>query len=316
MCTGIRFTAANGTMFFGRNLDWSFSYGEEVLITPRGFDLPGAFGHHLPMKHATIGMGITHEGFPLYFDCANEQGLAVAGLNFPGYACYEEQPVEGKTNIAAYEFPLWVASQFETVDQVEEALSDVAIVGVSVAGYPISLLHWFIADAARSIVVEYTAEGLQVFHDDVDVLANQPGFAWHRENLRNYISLTSDVPEAAHWRGAELTPYGSGSGMRGLPGDYYSPSRFVRVAYLNANYPVQDTEQANVSRLFHTLSGVAMIDGAARMSDGKFEKTLYTGGFSAATNTYYYNTYDDFAIKAFAMQDYNLSGSQVICPES
>ena len=37
MCTGIRFIDAEGNMVFGRNLDWSFSYGESILVTPRGF---------------------------------------------------------------------------------------------------------------------------------------------------------------------------------------------------------------------------------------------------------------------------------------
>ena len=109
-----------------------------------------------------------------------------------------------------------------------------------------------------------------------------------------------------------MKPFGSGSLMRGLPGDYYSPSRFVRVAYLNTHYPAKSSEEENVSRLFHTLAGVAMIDGAAAMSDGDFEKTVYTGGFSAATNTYYYNTYEDPTIKKAALSDYDINGTELI----
>ena len=111
---------------------------------------------------------------------------------------------------------------------------------------------------------------------------------------------------------AKMTAFGSGSLMRGLPGDYYSPSRFVRVAYLNTHYPVQSDEASNVSRLFHTLTGVAMIDGAAAMADGKFEKTVYTGGYSTATQTYYYNTYEDPAIKSVALQDFEIDSDKLI----
>jgi choloylglycine hydrolase len=258
-------------------------------------------------------MGIVAENTPLYFDCANDAGLAVAGLNFPGYAQYEKDAVEGKTNVAAYEFPLWVAANFESVDEVERALANTAIVDKPInEKFPSSLLHWIIGDAERSIVVEYTAAGMQVFHDDVDVLTNQPGFAWHAENVRNYLNVTPDVPGPVSWRTAELTAYGSGGGMRGLPGDYYSPSRFVRVAYLNAHYPQKDTERENVSRLFHTLTGVAMIDGGARMTNGEFELTIFTGGFSARTNTYYYSTYEDPAIRAVALSDYDTTGTEVI----
>ena len=250
---------------------------------------------------------------PLYFDCANASGLGVAGLNFPGYAQYADAPVEGKTNVAAYEFPLWVVANFTTVDEVERALDNLVIVGKPINDrYPVSLLHWIIGDATRSIVVEQTAQGMEVYHDDVDVLANQPGFAWHRENLRNYMNVSNELPQNVVWDKAELLPYGSGAGMRGIPGDYYSTSRFVRVAYLNSHYPVQSGEKANVSRMFHELEGVAMIDGAARMTNGEFERTVYTGGYSAATRTYYFNTYEDPAIRSVSMDDCDTEGTELV----
>ena len=120
------------------------------------------------------------------------------------------------------------------------------------------------------------------------------------------------MPAEVDWRGAKFTAFGSGSLMRGIPGDYYAPSRFVRVAYLNTHYPVKSTEEENVSRLFHTLTGVAMIDGAAEMADGKCEITVYTGGYSSATKTYYYNTYEDPAIVSVPMSKYDLDGAGLI----
>lgn len=312
MCTGVRFNDDKGNMFFGRNLDWSVGYGQKIVVTPKGYKYQSAFLGELTPKHALIGMGIVEEGKPLYFDCGNEAGLAIAGLNFPGYAQYEANAVDGKTNIAAYEFPLWIAMNFKTVDEVEEALKSVAIVAKPINDkYPVSLLHYIIGDAKRSIVVEYTADGMQIFHNDVDVLTNQPGYAWHKENLRNYMNLSSVDPGTIKWDKAELSAFGSGSLMRGIPGDYYSPSRFVRVAYLNTHYPAKSSEEENVSRLFHTLAGVAMIDGAAAMADGKFEKTVYTGGYSAATKTYYYNTYEDPTIQKAALSDYDVDGTEL-----
>lgn len=312
MCTGVRFSGKDGAMYFGRNLDWSCGYGEKVVITPRGYKYDSAFLGEMGGS-AVIGMGIIAENVPLYFDCANEHGLAVAGLNFPGYAAYAPSAVDGKTNVAAYEFPLWVALNFTSVDEAEKALKDVAIVSKPINDqYPVSQLHWLIGDAKRSIVVEYTANGMEIYENDVDVLTNQPGYGWHKENLRNYMNLGSKMPEEVKWDKASMKPFGSGSLMRGLPGGFYSTDRFIRVAYLNTHYPVQDSEADNVSRLFHTLAGVAMIDGGAAMADGAFEKTIYTGGYSAATKTYYYNTYEDPAIKSVAMKDYELDSGELI----
>ena len=313
MCTGIRYTDGSGNVYLARNLDWTFGYGERVVVTPTGYTPKSPFGAVQEIKHAVIGMGIVEEDTPLYFDCGNDAGLAVAGLNFPGYANYAPDQVTGAVNVAAFEFPLWVAAQFATVDEVEAALGNVAIVDRPINDkYPSSLLHWIIGDASRSIVVEYTSDGMQVFHDDVDVLANQPGFTWHHENLRNYLNLSSDFPQEVVLNQAHLTPFGSGSLMRGIPGDYYSPSRFVRAAYVHAHYPQKTNEADNVSRAFHTLQQVAMVEGSAAMGDGDFEKTIYTGLFSSKTMTYYWNTYEDPAVQSAVLADHKPSGQDLV----
>lgn len=312
MCTGIRFSDGDGNLCLARNLDWTSGDGEQVVLTPSGYAPRSPFGAVPDIRHAVIGMGIVEEQTPLYFDCGNDAGLAVAGLNFPGYAQYASEPVEGATNVAAFEFPLWVASQFESVDEVEAALRDVVIVDRPINDkYPSSLLHWIIGDSSRAIVVEYTDDGMHVFDDDVDVLANQPGFAWHHENLRNYLNTAPDFPEETVLDRAHLTPFGSGSHMRGIPGDYYSPSRFVRAAYVNAHYPEKGSEEDNISRAFHTLQQVAMVDGCAAMGSGEFEKTIYTGLFSSRTATYYWNTYEDPAIHSVAMADHATDGKEL-----
>lgn len=287
MCTCVRFNDNSGNMYFGRNLDWDEGYGQKIIITPREYKYCSEFLGKMNTKHAVIGMAIAIHDKPLYFDCANDAGLGIAGLNFPGYAKFEDAPVDGKTNIAAYEFPLWVAMNFSSVDEVKSTLSDVAIVAKPVSEeYPVSMLHWMIGDGKESIVVESTKDGLLVFQNDVDVLSNAPGF---KEHLAAYRSYTGDVA-----------------------GGYTSGPRFLRAAYLNHNYPMQDGEDANIVRLFRTLGGVGIVDGALRMDNGHFEKTIYTSGYSALTRTYYYNTYEDFTIKKVALKDFDLDSAKLI----
>lgn len=313
MCTGIRFSDGQDSVYLARNLDWTSGYGQQVVLTPTGYAPRSPFGAVRSIEHATIGMGIVEEDTPLYFDAGNDAGLAVAGLNFPGYAAYAPGPVDGAVNVAAYEFPLWVCAQFASVDEVEAALKDVVIVDKPINDkYPSSLLHWIIADAERAIVVEHTSEGMQVFDDDVDVLTNQPGFAWHHENLRNYLNTSPEFPPETELGRAHLTPFGSGSHMRGIPGDYYSPSRFVRAAYVNAHYPTKSSEEENVSRAFHTLQQVAMVDGCAAMGSGEFEITIYTGLFSSRTTTYYWNTYEDPAVRSVALAHHPTDGDKLV----
>ena len=60
MCTSIRFTDNSGHMYLGRNLDWSFDYGQQVRVMPRGFHIPYSFIDDATAAHAVIGMSIDY----------------------------------------------------------------------------------------------------------------------------------------------------------------------------------------------------------------------------------------------------------------
>ena len=315
MCTGIRFIDTEGNMYFGRNLDWTQSYGERVVATPPAAKIPAAFDRpdDLAKGHAVIGMGIIVAGIPLYFDCGNDAGLAVAGLNFPQSAHYATEGKADSINVAAYEFPFWIARNFASVKEACKALSKVTIVAKPVNEHlPVANLHWLISDASESIVVEYMKDGLHIWENNVDVLTNEPDFGWQYTNLRNYLTLTDNSPAAVIWNKANLAPFGSGVGMQGIPGDYSGPARFIKAAFVNSHYPVQIGETANITRLFRTLGSVAVPDGCAKMADGSYEKTLYTSCFSPSTMTYYHATYDDPQIRCYPLSSVDISKSDPV----
>ena len=145
---------------------------------------------------------------------------------------------------------------------------------------------------------------MKIHPNPVDTLANQPTFDWHMENLRTYLNATSAFPGTVQWGNASLSPFGAGAGAHGIPGDSYTTSRFVKAAFLNANHPAKQSEQENVMRMFHTLGNVAMVEGSAQMGDGTWERTIFTGCFSAKTGTYYYNTDDNPALRCSCLRDY------------
>lgn len=132
MCTGLRFTDDQGNLYFGRNLDVGQDYGEGVIITPRNYPLPYKFLDNTTTKKAVIGMGIVVDGYPSYFDCYNEDGLGIAGLNFPHFAKFSDGPIDGKINLASYEIMLWVTQNFTHVSEVKEALKNVNLVNEAI----------------------------------------------------------------------------------------------------------------------------------------------------------------------------------------
>ena len=109
-----------------------------------------------------------------------------------------------------------------------------------------------------------------------------------------------------------MSAYGTGGGMRALPGDYYSTSRFVRAAYLNAHYPQQEGEDANKIRLFRSLQGVAMVEGASIMKTGNTERTIYTSGYSAESGALFHSTYEEPAISCWRLAEFDLQAKELI----
>ena len=58
MCTAVRFTDTSENMYFGRNLDWVETYGEEIVFTPSGFPYRCVFdANELRAPFAVMGVG-------------------------------------------------------------------------------------------------------------------------------------------------------------------------------------------------------------------------------------------------------------------
>lgn len=312
MCTGIRFTNTKNELFFGRNLDVESSYGEKVIVTPRNYVIPMKHMDNLTVERAIIGMGITAGPLPLYFDCCNENGLCIASLNFPRNAFYNDKTVEGKENIAPYEFMLWVTSKFDKVSDVKAALENVHFMNTPVCEQmPVAPLHWIISDADECIVVEPTKDGIKVYDDKVGVLTNNPTFDWHMGNLHNYLGLSVQDRDNTDWNGQPVEAFGVGTGSIGLPGDSTPPARFVRAAWYNKTYPTLENEKENVAKLFNILKNVAMPKGAVVSTHGVDEFTVYSSCYSADTKTYYYDTYNDFNTKACQMNEENMNSAEL-----
>lgn len=290
MCTALTFSA--GDHYFGRNLDLEFSYGESVIITPRNYPLAFRKAPPLPRHYALIGAGIVQEQYPLYYEAANEHGLSMAGLNFPGNAAYfPETPA--KTNVTPFEFIPWVLSQSKTLTDARALLDSLNLLNVPFSPqYPLSPLHWLIADQTSAITVESTADGLHIHENPVGVLTNNPPFDFHMNNLSHYLALSPKDPQNRLAPSVELPIWSRGLGAAGLPGDLSSASRFVRAVFTKSHSVCAPTETAAVNQFFHILASVAMAEGTVKVGHAD-EKTVYSCCINMDKGLYYYTTYQN-----------------------
>lgn len=311
MCTAATYHTKD--FYFGRTLDYEFSYGEEVTVMPRNFPLHFIENDSVCSHYAMIGMAHVAEKYPLYYDAVNEKGLGMAGLNFVGNAHYQSV-AEGRDNIAQHEFIPWILSQCATVCEARRLISGMNLLDVPInENLPVAQLHWFIADSEKSITVESVGDGIRIYDNPVGLLTNNPPFEQQMFALNNYMSLSAGTPENRFSERLNLQRYSRGMGALGLPGDLSSQSRFVRAAFVKMNSVSGEDEKESVSQLFHILGSVEQQRGCCRLEDGKNEITIYTSCCNASRGIYYYTSYDNHQITEVDMNREPLDGTSLIC---
>lgn len=325
MCTSLTLPTPHDTNLFGRTLDLDDRFGESVTLTPRRY--PFSFADCYPHTHhyALLGMAAVVNGYPLYAEAMNEKGLCMAGLRFAKCAVYAPRPEVGFLNLAPWELIPYLLGTCATVAEVHAALGDIRIVDKpfsdTVGTAP---LHWHIADADPShggLILETTVEGMRIYEDSPDgagVLTNDPPYPEQLAALDSCRVQRGDTP--------------------GLPGDYSSPSRFIRAAILrrwavermgtdtaspadppcsaDPACPTDPTSGAgnnpDVARFFSLLAAVSPTPGAVMTPEGRCHRTLYTCCMDTATGVYHWRQEGDTEVRAVAFAECDLFGDTVV----
>lgn len=151
-------------------------------------------------------------------------------------------------------------------------------------------------------------DGLHIYRNTLGVMTNSPGYLWHRTNLLNYAGIRDLDHGAMELAGQQLTPCFSGSGAQGLPGDWSSPSRFVRLAFLKTYGVKGATESAGVGAMFRLLQSAAFPLGMVRVPQPEspgglegdilpYDYTVYTAVACAESLRFYWTTYENQRIQ-------------------
>ena len=200
-CTGIRLTAADGTVVDARTLEFAIDIHSEVLMVPRGYARTGSTpdgkeGLKWTAKYASIGLNGV--GLPILFDGLNEKGLAAGLFYFPTSAGFMPYTAaDAPRTIAQWEVGSWILENFASVDEVKANIDDIVVPAVVFGEWGFAPeTHYVVHDASgKSIVIEYVSGKLNVYDNPLGVITNSPGFDWQMTNLRNYVNFSmTNVP--------------------------------------------------------------------------------------------------------------------------
>jgi choloylglycine hydrolase len=312
-CTGISLKAQDGSRVVARTVEWAATSMQcGYVVCPRGhhqqsYTPTGSNGMKYTSVYGYVGIYTEYE--PFVVEGVNEAGLSAGLFFFPDYGQYT--PYNSDQNdrtICDMQFVSWVLSQFDSIDQLKAALSKVNVVTLN---HSIGAVHWRVAEpGGRMIVLEFVNGVPQIYENTLGVLTNSPGFMWHMTNLNNYVNLRSgSAADHTLKPGVTLMALGHGSGMLGLPGDFTSPSRFVRAAFFQTTAPVQPTGFDTVVQAFHLLNNfdlpIGIQDAAEDIPKNLPSATQFTAVTDQNAVRLYYRTAWNSTIRCIDLMQIN-----------
>jgi choloylglycine hydrolase len=323
-CTGIRLKAADGTVVHARTLEFAVDLQSDVLVSPRGFERAGITpdgqdGLKWKAKYASVGANGV--GLPILIDGVNEAGLAAGLFYFPttaGYMAYA--PTDAARTIAPWQLGSWLLDNFGSVDEVKANIGSIRVAETVLKQWGFSPpVHAIVHDSSgKSIVIEYVGGKLNVYDNPLGVITNSPAFDWHMTNLRNYVNFSLDNHPPIQLGSVKLEPFGQGSGMLGMPGDFTPPSRFVRAVAFSQSVLEPKTGDDAVTTAFHILNNFDIPRGAAREAHkdehGNIlaDYTIWTAASDLKAKRYYFRTYDDSRIRVVDLTKMNLDAADIV----
>lgn len=312
-CTGITLKSADGAIIAARTVDWSGSKMNNIyVIIPRDHIaqslLPdGEFGGlSFTAKYGFVGLGMERPEFVV--DGINEAGLSAELFYFPKYGKY--RPYSSDTqdqSLADFQVVSWILSQFSTIDEVKNAIDNVDIINIDKTA---STVHWRITEPSGRQVILEIIDGVPIFHENpVGVITNSPSFTWQLTNLNNYVNLVPGTAGPTPFGNIELESFSGGTGLLGLPGDFSSPSRFVRAAFLSTYSIQQPTSIDTINQAFHILNNFDVPFGTAyKIGTAKFDMpsaTQWTVATDITNRQIYYHTMFNRALRHIDMDKIN-----------
>ena len=326
-CTSFLLKAENGEFVYGRTLEFALMLKSQIIVMPRGYENKGVgpdgkAGSGLVYKAKYAATGMNALGLPVVIDGINEKGLAAGMFFFPNLAKFQAvSPQEAANSIASYELVNYILTQFATIDEVKAGIQKIKVSNVELAVFngP-APVHYSVHDAAgNTIAIEYINGQLQVTDNPTSVMTNAPSIQWHLDSLSMYATSTPAPVPPFTINGKSFPQWSTGGGQVAQPGDYSSPSRFIRAAFLVASAPKFKNASEGLPLAFHLLNQFDIPPGAIQTVAGGsagggvagYEITEWTASADLKNGVYQFRTYANPAIRQVSLKALDLDAKSI-----
>lgn len=326
-CTSFLLKAENGEVVYGRTLEFALPINSQLIVMPRGYvnkstgpDGKAENGLTYSAKFAATGMNGL--GLPVIVDGINEKGLAAGMFFFPGLAKFQDVPeAEAGNSVASHELVNYILTQFATVDEVKAGVPKIKVSNSPLAVFKgAAPVHYSVHDAAgNSVAIEYINGQLQITDNPTSVMTNAPSIQWHLDSLSWFATSTPTPVAPFKINGTSFPQWSTGGGQVAQPGDYSSPSRFIRAAYLVASSPAFKDAAAGMPLAFHLLNQFDIPPGAIQTVAGGsagggvagYEVTEWTVSADLKNGIYQFKTFDNQTVRQVSLKSLDLDAKDI-----
>lgn len=327
-CTSFMIKGNDGGYVYGRSMEFGLPLKSDVIMVPRAFKLEGVgldgkpgTGLNWTTKYAAVGMNGLN--LPVLVDGMNEKGLMGGLLNAPNTAVYQDvTQADSSKSISSVQMLIYVLTNFATVDEAKAGLKQIYINRSKIPAYNNSTaaVRMTLHDSTgKSIVVEYLKGQLVITDNPTGVMTNDPAFSEQLNNIGNYANLSKVERDPVVINGATFAPPSSGSGLHGLPGDYLSPSRFIRALFLSSSVPTNVSSAQQVNNAWHLLGSFDIPPGSVTLpasnpyggGSGGYETTEWSVVADNKNLVYYVKPYENTVVQAYDLKKADLNAKAI-----
>ncbi|WP_130806037.1 linear amide C-N hydrolase [Senegalia massiliensis] len=305
MCTTIGFSYNEGFVS-GRTLELGIKLDNKIMYVPKSKEnFIDTKDKKYSSKYATIGTSFFD--IASFGDGINEMGLMGSNNFFPKYASFAKESIDGKVNMTTSNAFDYLLTRCKDVNEVKKESKNIVLLEHGNDEKDISIsIHFFFMDAKGEKIVLEPKNGILISYENpYGILTNSPDFPWNTTNLKNYINLNPENVEEANYNGKIISKFGEGTGMLGLPGDFTSPSRFIRAAYFVSNTPKDLGRNEAILQAFRILSQFDIPKGSVKDMKKRLQnETLYTSIMDTTKKSYFIKCHDNINIQSFCLDDY------------
>jgi len=327
MCTSFTLKEDGGNYVYARTMEFGLDLQEKLLLFPRNHQYMGAgpsgiLGTGLVWNGKNAIVGINAFGLDFLVDGMNEKGMSGGMLNLPNSAVFQKpSEADAKNSIASYQIVIWALSNFDNTDQVRAALPKIFVNSATLSQWNgVVNIHVTLHDTnGKSIVIEYLDGNLVITDNPIGTMANDPPMSYQLTNVGNYVNLSPIEKLPVTIGGVTFRAPSSGSGLHGLPGDFLSPSRFLRAFEFSQAAQANVTDQDKVFLAWHIINmfdippGSVMIPATDPYAKGVagWEYTQESIVTDPKNLAYYVRPFASFNIKKFQLKDQDLNADGI-----